>query len=202
MKHFSRAFSLWLPPAIAITGIFAFNYLAVQQNYRQSANDPQIQIAEDAAQLITQSGAPASAISRGATPTNIATSLAAWVAVYDAGGMPLEASAVLDGSPPRLPTSLFDSSTWLPSKTYNFNGLTETRITWQPREGVRQAVVLVKMGNGQFVASGRSLREVENREDALTHVTALLWGATEITTLLAVGILLAIKSPACAGLVS
>ena len=69
----------------------------------------------------------------------------------------------------------------------------ETRFSWQPRPGVRQAVVLVRAGNGQYVASGRSMREVEDRIRIFTIGTALLWGITELGTLIVIGVVLALS---------
>src|SRR6185369_15227988 len=59
---FARAFVLWIPCLIAITGVFAFAYLATQQNYRQSLNDPQIQMAEDAAVSLAHDYTPANIV--------------------------------------------------------------------------------------------------------------------------------------------
>ena len=49
MNFFVRVFLKWLPLGVAVTLVCALIYATVQQNYRQSANDPQIQMAEDAA---------------------------------------------------------------------------------------------------------------------------------------------------------
>jgi hypothetical protein len=38
----------WLLLAIVLTGLIGLVYVAVQQDLRQGANDPQIQMAEDA----------------------------------------------------------------------------------------------------------------------------------------------------------
>src|SRR6185436_9409124 len=45
MKY-GNAFIAWLPLAVAITGVCGLVYATVHQNYRQSLNDPQIEIAE------------------------------------------------------------------------------------------------------------------------------------------------------------
>lgn len=174
-----RAFALWLPLAIALSGVFVFAYWAVQQNYRQQANDPQVQLAEDGAARLNGGGVPAELVPRGVPPTDIATSLAPWTVVYDSAGKPLESSAVLDNAPPQLPLSAFDATTW--KKRYAEYGIGmsipsgETRFSWQPRPDVRQAVVLVQAKNGYFVAVGRNLREVENRERTLSEGWFLSW---------------------------
>src|SRR6185369_2959682 len=95
----SRAFALWIPLIVVLTGVFAFAYLAVQQNYRQSVNDPQIQMAEDIAARMA-GGDSMSNFIPGEPPIDIRASLGTWVTLYDASGTPLESSAVLDGTPP------------------------------------------------------------------------------------------------------
>ncbi|HUD02614.1 MAG TPA: hypothetical protein VMR46_01150 [Candidatus Paceibacterota bacterium] len=155
----------WVYAAIAVTGICALVYGAVQQNYRQSANDPQIQMAEDAAAQIVGGTSPSLAVPAGTV--DIGNSLAPWVAVYNGYGGIIGSNGSLSGEAPSLPQGVF--------KTY------ENRFTWQPTPSVRQAVVLVYIPapNGPlYVASGRSLREVEVRESALTLMVALAWAFT------------------------
>ena len=174
----TRALALWFPLLVILTGMLAFAYWAVQQNYRQSLNDPQIQMAEDAAATLDAGAAPASIVTRGVPLVDISTSLAPWVAVFDASGTPLESSASLGNLPLALPAGVFDVSTW--KRVYAEYGIamtipkSETRFTWQPQIDVRQAVVLVRASNGTFVAAGRSMREAENRVSVLTMGAAIL----------------------------
>ncbi len=197
-KVLAQAFVRWIPLAVASSGIFVFAYWAVQQEYRLSLNDPQVQMAEDGAAALNGGAAPASLVTRGVPPVDIAASLAPWIAVYDASGTPLESSAELDGAPPRLPAGVFDTKTWRPSAALGVPVATpagETFFTWQPRDGVRQAVVLAAVGNGlpahagEFVAAGRNMREVEARVQTLTSGAALAWGITELATFLVVLVL-------------
>lgn len=177
-----RAFALWLPLAIALTGVFVFAYWGIQQHYRQDGNDPQVQMAEDGAARLNAGGVPAELVTRGAALIDTATSLAPWLAVYDQSGKPLESSAVLNGAPPKLPEGAFDPSTW--KKRYAEFGIgmdipaNETRFSWQPQDDVREAVVLVRADNGYFVAAGRNLREVENRERTLAFGFFLSWAGS------------------------
>jgi hypothetical protein len=184
---FIRALILWAPFVVALTGIFGFTYLAVQQNYRQSLNDPQIQMAEDAASTLAQAYVPATVVPRGVPPIDMRESLSPWTVVYDASGTPLESSAVLDGAPPQLPADLFNPQSWTSLKTFAAPSGIETRVTWQPRSDVRQAVVLVRFtipagapngGQIAWVAVGRSMQEVEDRIATLTGLAAVAWGTT------------------------
>ena len=203
-KLFTHAFALWLPFLVVITGLFLFASWAVQQNYRQSLNDPQIQMAEDAAASLAADYTPANVVPRtnpqsaGAPTVEMSTSLAPWIAVYDASGTPLESSATLDGAPPRLPQGVFDTSLWnrvIIGHHFNGTPANENRFSWQPRPDVRQAVVLVQFqtphGVG-YVAVGRNMREVESREATLQAGAAVLWGATSLATFAIIFILLAL----------
>jgi hypothetical protein len=194
-SHFPRAFALWLPLIVAITGGFLFAYIATQQDIRHAANDPQIQMAEDAAASLARDYTPANVVPRGAAPIDIRTSLAPWITVYDASGTPLESSAELDGAPPRLPAGLFDTSTWVPQKHWQASTGPETRVTWQPRDGVRQAVTLVQFqtpaGVG-YVAAGRSMRLAEERIIYLTRQAAACWAGTALATFVALFLIIAL----------
>ena len=53
---------IWIPIAIAVTGLCAVSFGTVQQIYRQSLNDPQVQIAEDVALQIENGGKPTAII--------------------------------------------------------------------------------------------------------------------------------------------
>jgi hypothetical protein len=66
----------------------------------------------------------------------------------------------------------------------------QDRITWQPRSGVRSAAIVARYGGAHpgFVLAGRSLREVEAREDRLTLMVGIAWAATLGASLVAVGL--------------
>ena len=171
MKFLIRVFLAWLPLAVAITGICLLIYATVQQNYRESLNDPQIQMAQDGAARLASGGVPADLVQRGVTPVDAASSLAPWIAVYDASGTPLESSAVLDGKPPMPPQGIFELA--------KAQGNNLPHNTWQPESGVRIALVVVPVTSGHsagyFVAAGRNMSEVENREGQLSTFVGLAW---------------------------
>jgi hypothetical protein len=147
--------------AIAIiTVIFGVIYATVQQSYRTGANDPQIQIAQD----INSRLHDGKSVDRFFTDTiSIAQSLSPFVVLYDANGKSIQSSGYLDGKMPELPKGVFDFT--------KANG--EDRITWQPKNGVRMAMVILysNIGPVGFIAAGRSLQEVETREHNLVTAT-------------------------------
>src|SRR5271154_1856176 len=118
MSNFMRILKRWYPLAFAVTVVCALAYAAVQQDYRQSANDPQIQMAEDAAAALA-SGTAAQTLVPSDT-VNIGTSLAPYLVFYSASGTPVMGNGLLNGALPNLPQGLF---------TYTA-GAGEDHVTW------------------------------------------------------------------------
>ncbi len=110
MKTIFQIIRGWLPLAIATAGLCGLAYLTVQQSLRMGANDPQIQMAEDAASALNGGASVDSIIP--ATKVELATSLAPFMIVFDDSGKVLASSATLHGSVPVLPirrTGLYPS---------------------------------------------------------------------------------------------
>jgi hypothetical protein len=185
MNFFARTFLKWMPLGVAVTLVCALIYATVQQNYRESSNDPQIQIAEDTAAELSNGSSPEQVVPA-PEEINIADSLAPWVAVYSGAGVPLVSSGELNGTMPMLPQGVFGVAKASVGK--DTAEPYEDRITWQAGAGVRQAVVLVWVPQtDQYVASGRGMREVENREGSLTFAVGVGWIVMMVATLLAQG---------------
>jgi hypothetical protein len=179
-------FARWLPLAVAVTVLSLLIYAAVQQAHRSAANDPQNQLAEDGAHSLAGGAAPAEVV--GPRTVDIAASLAPWVMVVDGSNHVVASSARLDGRVPAIPAGVLDVA-----RRRGGNG-----VTWQPRPGVRSATVEVAVagGRGMVVVSGRSLREVEVREDRLWVGVCVAWLVAMAGTLVAavIGVALA-KEP-------
>ena len=169
--------------AAVVTALCGLVYVAVQQNYRQTANDPQIQMAEDAAAALVAGGSASPTIPLGAV--DISRSLAPYVVVYDDAGRPVAGSGLLNGRLPTMPSGVLEFA----------RQRREDRITWQPQPGVRSAVVIVRYDgeNSGFVLAGRSLREVERREDALFLMVGVAW-AISLAAFLALFVIAGRKS--------
>ncbi|MDB5238095.1 MAG: hypothetical protein JWM46_365 [Candidatus Kaiserbacteria bacterium] len=168
----------WLPLAVAITGLCLAIYASGQQIYRQSLNDPQIQLAEDAVARISGGASASSTIPK--TSVDIAGSLAAFMVVYDATGTPLVSSGLLDGRVPVPPAGVFE---------YAANN-SDDRLTLEPEVGVRIAAVVKAIPQGKgFVLVGRNMRVVEARisdlGDLLLAAWIMLMIATFATTVIA-----------------
>lgn len=145
----------WSPLAAAIVVLSATIYGVAHQVLRQGGNDPQIQMAREAAAALASGAAPASVVPRG-TPIDLNNSLAPFISVYDDSGKSLESSGVLSGAPPVPPAGVFEFT----------RAHKEDHITWQPEPTVRIAIVAVRYEGVRpgFVIVGRSIAEVERRE--------------------------------------
>ncbi len=151
----------------AVSLIFLTMYVAVQESERQAANDPQIQMAEDAASALN-AGETLGAVVPGER-IDVLKSLAPFIEVFDNAGKPVISSGYLNNVMPTLSSGVFDY----------VRNRGENRFTWQPESGVRDAAVMTRFNSG-FVLVARSLREVEKRESRLLlEVFAgwvILWG--------------------------
>jgi len=178
VESMARVMRRWLPVAAAVTCVCGLVYAAVQQDLRRGADDPQIQMAEDAARAIEQ-GTPAEARVSDETIA-IERSLAPFVAVFDDRGEILKSSGMLHGRAPRLPAGVLEY--------VRRHG--EDRITWQPERGVRVAAVVARCAGERpcFVLAGRSLREIEKREAAILLMAFLAWVVAMAASLVAAAV--------------
>lgn len=162
-------FVIWLVLSLFAALICGLNYLSVQQVLRQSANDPQVQMAEDLGTFFEDGNDPKTYLPDTKKRIDISKSLAAFIMVFDESGLVVASSGQLQGQPPHLPDGVIE----------HVKQVGESRFTWEPLPGVRSAVVL-KHYNGGIVLVGRSLREVEDREVHLLAITVIAYLATVV----------------------
>ncbi len=151
----------------------ATGYGIAQQLLRMGANDPQIQLARDAAASMAEGEDPLALLPPG--QVDLGSSLAPFVLVYDTAGGVLATTAILHGQIPDLPAGVREFA--------SDHG--EDRVTWQPEPGVRIAAVVVPFDGGT-VLIGRSLREVEERIDTLGQLAFVGLAGALVLTFLAV----------------
>lgn len=156
-----RRLIYWIAAALLVSGVYVTIYAAVQHVLRAGADDPQVQLAEDTAVRLSQGHPAASLVG---DDVDVAMSLAPFLIVYDPSGAALASSARLDGHTPSLPQGVLHDAT--PDH--------ENRLTWQPRRGVRLASVVVATPQG-YVLAGRSMREVERRENNTEGLIGAAW---------------------------
>jgi hypothetical protein len=163
MNKFIPLFKNWFAHAAAITLVCGIIYITVQQGYRQTANDPQFQLAEDAANAISK-GADPKAIAGAGQSIEISQSLSPYLIIYNSNGSIAASDATLDGNAPKLPQGVIDGTRNSGMKA----------VTWQPREGVRSATVSI-MAKNYVVIAGRSMRITEERISMLGQQVLFGW---------------------------
>lgn len=158
MTRLKGIFFHWLPLGVTIIGVAGLIYLPLQQAYRAGLDDPQIQMVDEAVQMLSIGRVPAEVVPRIIFRADVL--LTPFIAIYDKAGTPLEADATIDNAPPKPPMGVFDYAL--------AHG--EDRVTWQPTSGTRIALVVKPVPNnsGWFVAAGRNMKEIEMRETRLT----------------------------------
>lgn len=151
----------YLGAAVILTIIFGTIYAVIQHAQRNDADYPQIQIAEDLAAGLNK-GADPMLLATG--NVDLATDLDPFTVIYNTSGEPIAGSGRLDGRLPMPPIGVLTAAT---GKTYS-------RVTWQPRENVRVAAVVVA-ARQYYVLSGRSLAQVEHNETASLELAVFGW---------------------------
>lgn len=146
--------------------IFGTIYAVSQQILHQSANDPQIQFAEDFSSSIASGSNKATDLNT-VKKVDIDKSLQIFAIAYDKAGNVTGSHALLDGKVPDIPKGVLQRA-----KPQN-------RITWEPQAGVRLATV-VQAYEGGYVLAGRNLREVEKREKTVLELAIVGWLAAEL----------------------
>jgi hypothetical protein len=176
MSKMNRLMFAWVALGALATAISFLVYLVAQQTWRRSADDPQIQLARDAAAALA-AGRPVDAVVAH-DAVDMERSLAPFLIVFDADGKIAGASGTLRGHVPAVPAGVFAS----------VRQRGEDRITWQPVGAVRIASVIVSYSGSRegFVLAGRSLAETQNRISQFGSLIALAWAATLVGLLVVV----------------
>jgi hypothetical protein len=179
----------WVPIAVAVTLVCGIAYILAQQQIRLGANQPQVQMAEDAAAALVRGEDPLTIT--GTHPIDIARSLSTYLVIYDENGQPLAWSGELGQAAPTVPQGVLTSA----------RDRGENRVTWQPRPGVRSALVVVPFQGAKsgFVLAGRSLRESEDLSSTLLLLVGLGWIGTLMATFIATWVSRVVASRLLAG---
>ena len=154
--------------ALAVVSLLSLGtYAGIQQVLRSDANDPQIQLAQDAAARLARGDEPGAVLPAG--HVDVSRSLAPWVAIARTGGGVIAANGDLEGGAPMPPGGVLDFAA-------RHGG---NRVTWKPAAHVRVALVVVPVGGrpGLIVMAGRSLGEVEERVERIGRICLLAWAA-------------------------
>lgn len=164
--------------AAVVVALAILNAVTAQQLLRGSADEPQLQLARDAAQALA-AGRDAQ-LPLASTPVDVSISLSPFIIVYDTTGAVTFSTARLLGDTPELPGGVLA----------DVSARGEARFTWQPAPAVRIAAVVVPIADGStgYVLVGRSLAETESRIQQIGALSALGATAASVAALFAVGI--------------
>ena len=156
----------FLLPAFLFSAALFGAYAAVQQPERQRADEPQIQMAEDAALAMSHGEDPQHVVPRSAIPAD--QSLAPFGVLLDDAGHLRGSSAPFTGTIPVPPAGVVDDA----------RRRGERRFTWRPQPGLRLAAVIRKVsgGPGGYVVVARSLRESDARVRLVAKLLGIVWG--------------------------
>jgi hypothetical protein len=160
-----RAVAIFVPLAVLATLTSGLVYVETQQALRSSGNDPQFQMAQDAAARLDAGASPASIA--GTATVDAATSLAPFMTIFDSSDQVLASNATLDGSVPVPPAGVLDSA----------RKGSPNAVTWEPRAGVRIASVTASWSGGTILV-GRSLQRVEEQEWNAELIAGAAWLAS------------------------
>lgn len=168
LKLLLRKFTFnFMPFAVTITLVNMLVYVAGQQIYRNSANDPQIEIANRFAAMLNSGLNPAQ-VAVGPT-VDMETSLSMHISIFDSAGNLVASTARVKNKIPIPPAGVF--------KTAKQDG--QDAFTWQPDAGVRCAAVALPYTRGTLIV-GKSLRLAEQRIDKLGAIVLLAWALINI----------------------
>ena len=148
MQKLKETFVKWLPLGISIVLISGLIYFVVEQSYRSSANDPQVQISEDVATAIQGGNDPSSLL--GSSTVDMANTLSNIAIIYDDSGKVVASTGTLNNNVPTLPKGVLDTTRKNGSDTF----------TWSP-DGKNRYAANTKAfdvsGTKGFVIIARSL---------------------------------------------
>jgi len=176
MKKLQNIAAVWLPIAVVTTVLCGLVFVAVQQSLRQSANDPQIEMAGDAADALTGGASAESVLPP--TSIDVARSLSPFTEVFNENGEVIAASGMLHGQPLQLPSGVLE----------DVRQQGESRLTLQPEPAARMASVIIHYGGPRpgFVLVGRSIREIEFRTSQTRIFVGIAWLVSLVVTFLVV----------------
>lgn len=162
---------------VGITVICGLIYGAAHQILRQSANDPQIQMAEEESAKLAGGGSLED-VNIGPDQIDIAQSLSPFTIVLSPNGAIWASNAFLNGKFAEIPPDVLERA----------KQAGQHRLTWQPQDEIRVALVVdyIDTDTGGFVAVGRNLREVEKRGQLIFYGIILAWGLLLLTTLVGI----------------
>jgi hypothetical protein len=156
---------VFLVIGLLMTIFIVFVYAVAQNILRSEANDPQIQMAEEASFFLGHNGPMGPVVPE--LNVELSRSLDPFIQVYNEKGSVVDGNATLNGKIPHIPKEALDYA----------KGHGEHRLTWQPEKGTRIAAVISHYDGKSpgYVVTGRSLRLTEERIGNIRTLSFTTW---------------------------
>lgn len=163
MASYSHLVRPWIAIAIVVTALSLFMYGRQFHALRSAADDPQVELAQDAARRLGAGAEVRDVVPPVAVKVEESSDL--FFIVYAPDGKVLGSSVQIDSNTPTLPEGTLTTLT------------AQKNFTWEPKEGVRIAAVIVPYigSNSGFVLAGRSLQETEEQTATLARNIGFTW---------------------------
>lgn len=152
--------------SVFVTAMIVFVYAVAQNILRSEADDPQIQMAEEASFLLNHNAPMGPIVPE--IGVELSESLKPFLQIYDEKGSLLDGNATMNGISPKIPKSAL-------SYAKDHGG--KNRLTWRLESGAKIAAVIYHYGgkNPGYAVAGRSLRETENRIGDIGKLCFFFW---------------------------
>lgn len=143
----------WVQYALIIILVGGFAALSVAHLYRFNFDVPQIEITEALQNALLLGAQPQEVVPDSSGVIDVGKITTPLVAVFDAEGQAVAYNAMVNGSAPVPPKGVFEEAL----------ARGENRITWEPEEGTRIALIVRPVGDAGFAVSGKNLRIAEEQ---------------------------------------
>lgn len=154
--------------SISVTITALVCYFVASQSIRDAANGPQAMVAEEIAEKLTGGESPQKDwLGRGKV-VELSLDSRTFFIIYDSQGNIATTSAMLNGEMPKIPQSLLDQAA----------AKGEHKVTWEPTDGVREALVIKpyqSITSSGYVVAGRSLERAEALMRTVGAYIFLVW---------------------------
>ncbi len=142
--------------------MFGILYVAMQQSFRQAANEPQLSMAQDAAKALNRGSRPSDVA--GGRRVDMAYDADPFLIVYDKTGRVVAGKGYLEGKVPEVPVGVLQAAT----------EAQPNKVSWEPTRGVRIAATSV-VAHSYYVLGGRSLAKAEAAIDTVGRYLLGAW---------------------------
>jgi len=167
MKTRKNIFIFWVIIMFLVTFTCSLVYLVTQQSLRLAANELPVQLAVETSIRLQKGQIVKNAIP--VTKVDISKSLNAFVMVYDNNKNLIATSGIMGGSEPAYPKGVLN----------NVDKKGESRVTWQPKIGLRFATVVIK-SDSKYIVAAQSLFETEKLIGSIGTIVLFSWLACAV----------------------